>query len=155
MATHSVMKSVPEVSVRLVREREIPYGDVVFKDAHTVVEFLREQAEDLDREHFFVLMFNARGKLAAFSIVSVGDLNSTGVTPREVFKVAILHNAAYIVVAHNHPSGDPTPSEDDFKITRELIEAGQILRIPVKDHIVIGAGSHTSFREYVPGFFYC
>jgi DNA repair protein RadC len=147
------LKTIPEVSVRLVKEREVPYDGVHLCKADTVAQFLRH-AEELDREHFFVLLLNARKKLVAYSVVSIGTLDSVIVNPREVFKAAILHNAHSVVVAHNHPSSDPCPSESDIDTTRRLIDAGRILGIPVVDHVVLGEkGSFVSIRESLPGFF--
>ncbi len=156
MATTRVpaLKTIPEISVRLVKDREVPYDGVHLGRADVVAKFLRGHAEELDREHFFVLLLNTRRKLVAYSVVSVGTLEYAIVSPREVFKVAILHNAHSVVVAHNHPSGDPCPSNDDIELTKNLIAAGRILRIPVVDHVVLGEnGSFASIRESWPGFF--
>jgi DNA repair protein RadC len=83
----------------------------------------------------------------AFHEVSRGTLDSTLVHPREVFKAALLANAAAIVVSHNHPSGDPSPTIDDLEVTTRLVAAGVILGVPLLDHIVVGAGRYFSFKE--------
>jgi len=153
MAARATVKTIPEVSVRLVKEREIP-GEVIVDGAHTVAEFLRNRVEDLDREHVFVLMLNRLRRLLAFSLVSIGTLDKAIAEPREIFRAAILSNAYSIVVVHNHPTGDPSPSDEDIQITRRLIDAGHILGIQVLDHVVLaGDGSYTSIRELCPGFF--
>lgn len=101
-----------------------------------------------DREAFAVVLLNARHEATGYHIVSVGSLNASIVHPREVFKVAILANAASVVLAHNHPSGDPEPSEEDMSITRRLVEVGDLVGIGVLDHIVVGSpGKCVSFRS--------
>lgn len=109
---------------------------------------LREYLEDVDREHFVVLILNTRNEPNSISTVSLGTLNSSLVHPREVFKVALLANGTAVILAHNHPSGDPSPSKEDIDITSKLAEAGGILGIPVLDHIVIGVkGKFVSFKQ--------
>jgi proteasome lid subunit RPN8/RPN11 len=94
-----------------------------------------------------VLLLNTRRRVKGHHMVSHGTLDTILVHPREVFRVAIVANAAVIVVAHNHPSGDPTPSEADIKVTRDLIRAGQLLRIEVLDHVIVGRPGHASLRS--------
>lgn len=91
-------------------------------------------------EHFIAIAINARGNIIGYTTVSIGDLCSSVTHPREVFKFAVCCNAGSVVFAHNHPSGDPSPSDADIASTKRLIEAGEILGIPVLDHIVIGSG---------------
>ena len=79
--------------------------------------------------------------------VSSGSLNASIVHPRELFQRAILANCAAVIVAHNHPSGDPSPSPEDIALTRKLVEAGELLDIPVLDHVILGYGRYTSFKE--------
>ena len=102
---------------------------------------------DLAQETFVVLTFTTKNRLIARHLVSLGTLNSTLVHPREVFRPAITDGAANIVVAHNHPSGDPNPSAQDIQITRKLIEAGQLIEIGVMDHLIIGSKDFVSLRE--------
>lgn len=102
--------------------------------------------ENCDREHFIVAYLNRKGALNAVCTISIGGLYSSIVHPREVFKPAILTSSASIILIHNHPSGDPTPSPEDVEITRKLIEAGNILGINVLDHVIIGVGSHVSLK---------
>lgn len=92
-----------------------------------------------DRECFVVAMIDAKNMITGFEVVAMGSLTGVEVHPREVFKAAMLMSAAAILVAHNHPSGDPTPSEADVDLTRRLYEAGKLIGIPVIDHVVIGA----------------
>lgn len=101
-----------------------------------------------DREGFVVLHLDARSTVRSVELVSIGSLNATIIHPREVFKAAILANAAAIVISHNHPSGDPKPSEEDLTITRRLHEAGRILGIELMDHVIVGATDFYSLREH-------
>ena len=99
------------------------------------------------REHFVVLLLNARHELQGRETVSIGSLNASIVHPREVFLPAILHSAASVVLVHNHPSGDPEPSEEDLSITRRLVEVGELVGIEVLDHVIIASRGTTSFRN--------
>jgi len=110
-------------------------------------DLLRSILQDEPAEVFGILCLTTKNRVIAYHEVSRGQLDATIVHPREVFKAALLANAASIIVAHNHPSGDPTPSTDDYQLTRRLISAGEILGIRVIDHIVIGDGTHVSLRE--------
>lgn len=98
------------------------------------------------REHFVVLLLNARHEMQRREVVSIGSLNASIVHPREVFLPAILHSAASIVLVHNHPSGDPEPSEEDLSITRRLVEVGDLVGIGVLDHVVVATRGLVSFR---------
>lgn len=111
-----------------------------------VLKFLDEY-RTRDREHFIALYLNSRSSVIAIEVVSVGTVSASLVHPREVFKGAILFNAATVIVAHNHPSGDPEPSAEDRECTRRLRQAGELLGIPLIDHIVMGKASHVSFRD--------
>ena len=91
-----------------------------------------------DREQVIAILVDTKNGVVGVNVVSVGDLSSCVVHPREVFKAAILANAASIILAHNHPSGDPTPSPEDIAVTRRIAEAGQILGIELLDHIIVG-----------------
>lgn len=93
---------------------------------------------DLAQESFHVLVINSKNRLLARCLVSIGTLDSTLVHARDVFRQAIIEHGAAVILAHNHPSGDPTPSAEDVRITRQLISAGEILQIKVLDHVIIG-----------------
>ena len=99
------------------------------------------------REHFVVLYLNARNQLVHKETISMGTLNANLVHPREVFEPALKHSAAGIMVAHNHPSGDPKPSEDDLEITKRLAEAGKMMGVELLDHVIIAVNNHFSFKE--------
>ncbi len=99
------------------------------------------------REHFVVLMLNARNEMQGRETVSIGSLNASIVHPREVFLPAILHSAASVVLVHNHPSGDPEPSEEDLTITRRLVQVGELVGIGVLDHVIMAARGTLSLRS--------
>lgn len=107
---------------------------------------------DPDREFFVVLILNTRRRIKGHVIVGMGILDSVLVHAREVFRVAIVASAHAVILAHNHPAGDPTPSEADIRTTRDLLRAGQLLKIEVLDHIIIGNTTHSSLRSL--GHFY-
>lgn len=106
---------------------------------------LMEEMRHLDREHFCALLLNTKHQVLAKETISIGTLNSSMVHPRELYKVAIKRNAAAVILVHNHPSGDPSPSREDREITRRLQEAGSIIGIEVVDHIIIGDNKFVSF----------
>jgi DNA repair protein RadC len=124
----------------------------------TVVGFMRESTRLKNVEEFQVLLLNTRKRLIRAEKISDGTLDTILVHPREVFRSAISANAAGIILVHNHPSGDPTPSDADIKVTRDLIRAGQLLKIEVVDHIIIGRASAERTKDYSSlrelGYFY-
>jgi DNA repair protein RadC len=103
-------------------------------------------------ECLVVLILNTRRRVKGHYLVSIGTMDTILCHPREIFRLAVMASAAAIIVCHNHPSGDPTPSEADIKITRDLIRAGQLLKIEVLDHIIMGKPNHSSLRSL--GYFY-
>ena len=143
-----ILKAALEIGRRLVHENigETPR----IATPEEVASVLRERARGLDREVFWVLLLDTKNRLVAPpSEVSKGTLNSSLVHPREIFKPAIQHSASNIILAHNHPSGDPTPSAQDIKITKKLIEAGKILEISVLDHIIIGRKTREGAADFL------
>jgi DNA repair protein RadC len=107
---------------------------------------------DRERECFVVLILNTRRRVRGHHFVSIGTHDSLLVHPREIFRVAIVAAGAAIVLMHNHPSGEPQPSDADIKVTRDLIRAGELLKIEVLDHVIVGNPNHCSLREL--GYFY-
>lgn len=99
------------------------------------------------REHFAVILMNVKNHILSMPIISVGSLTASVVHPREVFKVAIQQTAASMILVHNHPSGDPTPSREDIAITNRLVEVGRLMDIPVLDHVVLGNDNYISLKE--------
>jgi DNA repair protein RadC len=108
---------------------------------------LRGELEHEKRELFVIILLDVRGYVINHQVVSIGTLSSAPIHPREVFYPAIRHKAASIVLAHNHPSGDPTPSKEDYEITKMLVEAGALMGIGVNDHIIVGEQGYVSLRE--------
>ena len=103
--------------------------------------------QDQPGEVFAILCLSTKHRVIAYHEVSRGTLDATLVHPREVFKAALLANAAAIILTHNHPSGDPSPSADDVQLTRRLVDAGALLGVDVLDHIIVGDGRYYSFKE--------
>ena len=142
------MYRIPVYRVALVRDGSQAVSNKQIgspKDAHEVLRpFIGGSA---DREHLVVLTLDTKNKAIGLNLVSLGDLNSAIATPREVFKVAVLQNAASLIVAHNHPSGSVEPSEEDLAISRRLDAAGKVMGIDVLDHMVIGECGYASLKE--------
>jgi DNA repair protein RadC len=123
-----------------------------------VADLLREENRTYEVERFQVVLVNTRRRLLRVERLAHGTLDTLLVHPREVFRAALLAHAAAIILVHNHPSGDPTPSEADIRVTRDLIRAGQLLKIEVLDHIILGRRTSDRPRDYVSlrelGYFY-
>jgi DNA repair protein RadC len=123
-----------------------------------IADLLREENRTYEVERFQVVLLNTRRRLLRVEKITQGTLDTILVHPREVFKTAISANAAALVLVHNHPSGDPTPSEADIKVTRDLIRAGQLLKIDVLDHVILGRATNDRPRDYASlrelGYFY-
>lgn len=138
--------------------QELPHDSPLLDTPERVANLLREENRLYEVENFQVILLNTRRRLLRVEQVSQGTLDTILVHPREVFRAAINAGAAAVVLAHNHPSGDPTPSEADIKVTRDLIRAGQLLKIEVLDHIILGRASEERPRDYVSlrelGYFY-
>lgn len=100
-----------------------------------------------DKEHFVIIMLNTKNRVIGKKTISIGHLNGSLVHPREMFKEVIRRSSAAVILVHNHPSGDPTPSKDDLDVTKRLVEAGQLLGIQVLDHIIVGHNCYVSFHE--------
>jgi DNA repair protein RadC len=108
-----------------------------------------ESEEDQDKEHFWVLMLDVRQQLKTLDLISLSILSAALVHPREIFRRAITQGCASIILAHNHPSGQPEPSADDLDITQRMEKAGEILGIEVLDHIIVASNGYYSFKEQV------
>ncbi len=131
------------VSIRQVKESDYFYE---IKEPNDVYDCVTDFLKNKDREYFICLSLDKKGHVNNIAIVSIGSLWNAVVSPREVFKTAILSNAASIIIAHNHPTGDTTPSKEDKKITEMLAQAGEIMGIEVLDHVIIGDGNYLSFK---------
>ena len=145
--TH-LFNRLPLYSTRLVRETEFTYPTrFQVTEPGEVATILHDYFSDKDREEFLIVLLDTAHTVTGLSQISVGGLSSSVVEPRQIFKTAMLANAAAIILAHQHPSGNPEPSQEDIKITRQLTEAGEIMGIPVHDHLIITESDFTSLAE--------
>lgn len=147
-AAHVPAKRVDIVSLQLVREKSITYANRQIGSPSDAVELFRDFIGDSDREHFVLLCVNSKNQPTHIQTVSIGNLNSSLVHPREVYKSAIMANSGAILCLHNHPSDMLDPSAQDAEVTERLVEAGQILGIPLLDHIIVGTDAYYSFKEH-------
>lgn len=141
------MHRISVVSLRLVRERSVPYRTRRLGNSQGAFELFRELIGDFDREAFWLACLNTKNDINCLSQISLGSLDSTVVHPREVFKVAVLANAAGVITVHNHPSGDPSPSSEDRRATTNLRQAAGLMGIKFLDHLIIGDGKFYSFAD--------
>lgn len=149
LAERSKTFRVPRVRVSLVREGTIttPWDRMV-RQASDIALLMRPLADDLDREVFWAILLDGRNRVIGVNVVAVGTLTAALVHPRELWKAAILGNAAAVIACHVHPSGEPTPSQEDIALTRRLADVGELLGIRLLDHLVLGAsGSFRSLAE--------
>lgn len=135
-----------KVSLKLVREGQGEYSPVRLSQPKDVYEFM-EDLKDCDRERFYSVFLNTKNEVINCEEVSSGSATSALVHPREVFKSALLCSCSALILVHNHPSGDSSPSSWDINLTRRLYECGELLGVDVLDSIVIGDDSYYSFRE--------
>ncbi|MBA7493474.1 hypothetical protein ES702_04033 [subsurface metagenome] len=145
--------------MQLLREIEIRYKTRKVKGKTTRVTGLKivfQLFKDLQneaKEKLIVINLNSKNIINSFEVVGIGTLNTTLTTPREIFRGAIVTNSAAVLCVHNHPSGDPTPSGDDIRLTRKLLKLAKILHFVFLDHVIIGADTYTSIRKRNPKLF--
>lgn len=139
------LRALASIVERAGTER-LAYGDL-FKDPTAIFRHYYAQMRDLRVEQFRVVLLDGKHRMLREELVSQGTLTMSPVHPREVFAPAIRHGAAAIVVVHNHPSGDPSPSADDMEITRRLVEAGELVGIHVVDHVIVGDNTWCSLAD--------
>lgn len=142
-------KRIDIITLKQIKDRSI-FSDIRKisspKDAYDVFNNFVDFKE-LDREMFILLCLNTKNEPSHISVISIGSLNSSIVHPREVFKTALMCNSASIIVAHNHPSGNPDPSQEDVDLTKRLSQCGKILGIELLDHIIIGGDDFISLKS--------
>ena len=136
-------RRIAEIKVLRVREEPGPLADSILDQPHRVAEVWRAVVEksvwyDPEKEALVSFSLDAQLRIKGFNLSTLGLTNQTLIHAREVFRPAVALAAAHVVMAHNHPSGDPKPSADDIRATREMIEAGRVLGIPVLDHVIVG-----------------
>ena len=144
LAKAAQIKAAFEIGRRLSTQAPA-YKSKELTDPEKVYRLIKSKLKDYHKEHFYIIALNSRNH--SIAEVSVGSLNASVVHPREVFAEAIKNKAASVIFVHNHPSGDPEPSEDDLEITKRLVESGKILGIEVIDHIIITKTGFISFKE--------
>jgi len=138
--------AVIQLSRRLHAARH-PLPDSIVRSSSDVAQLFGPRLRDLNREIFMVILLASNHKVLQEVVVSEGILNASVVTPREVFRPAIQANAAAVILLHNHPSGNPEPSQEDIQVTRQITTVGKALSIPVIDHLIIAADKYTSFAD--------
>ena len=146
-----------EFKVMALRDCPVPSDMLVCETPRQVADYWRLHIAmtpqfNPECECMAVLMLNTRRRVKGHQLLTIGTMDTILVHPREVFRCAIIAAAASVILIHNHPSGEPTPSEADIKVTRDLIRAGQLLKIELTDHVIIGNPNYSSLREL--GFFY-
>jgi len=139
--------SIPIYRVTLVREGKMPTYESRIRSSATAHTVLQEYMDGADREHFVVMLLDRKNAVLGLNTVSIGSLTASVVHPREVFKPAILSNACSVILSHNHPSGDPLPSQEDRALTARLVQGGKLLGISVLDHIIVRDGRYFSFAD--------
>jgi DNA repair protein RadC len=138
------------IKVKSIEVREIEYSyekRPKISSMDDVVKTVKPMIADSNKEFFMALYLNTKNGVLKQEIISIGSLNANVVHPREIFKTACMISAAYIIVAHNHPSGDPTPSREDIEITKKLYEAGKMMGIELLDHVILGYDRNYGFKE--------
>ncbi len=139
--SHPSSAYLPIYRVQLVHEAALAAPRTQIRSSADAAALLRQFLGTVDREHFVVIMMDRKNRLIGINTVSIGSLTASVVHPREVFKAAILSNAAALICGHNHPSGDPQPSSEDRALTERLVEAGKLLGIEILDHVVVSDGT--------------
>jgi DNA repair protein RadC len=137
-----------KAAIELGRRHQKPsLAGASFCSSEDVASYYRPRMKDLKRETFRCALLDTKNKFIRDEVVSVGSLSTSVVHPRDTFKTAVRESAAAVIFVHNHPSGDIRPSQEDILLTKRLVQAGELLGIHVLDHIIIGDGSHFSFRD--------
>lgn len=137
--------SALELGKRLSQYR--PSERYVIRSPEDGADYIMEELRNLNQEHFVVLFLNTKNQIIHRQTIFIGSLNASIVHPREVFREAVKRSAASIIVAHNHPSGDPTPSQEDIHVTKRLQESGKMIGIELLDHLIIGDHKFVSLKE--------
>lgn len=133
--------------VRRLQSESAKPGDKIIRGSEEVAQIYCPKLRDLKKEIFVVLLLASNNKIIDDTIISEGILSASVVTPREVFQAALMSNAAAVILIHNHPSGNIQPSREDLNLTKQMVEAGKAMNIPVLDHIIIAGNDYTSFAD--------
>ena len=139
------MKCLAEISKRMSKAVLKPF--LSFQSPQSIADYYMENTRYLDKEYVYLLLFDSKHKLIKDIKISEGTINSSMLSPREVFVEALRYEAVFIILIHNHPSGDPTPSRQDVEITLDIFKAGQMIGINLSDHIILGNNCYVSLAE--------
>ncbi len=132
---------------RRIWKKEAVRNITAFDDPNAIANYFMEDMRHMEQEQFHVMFLNTKNVLIKDFLLAKGTVNAAMASPREIFIEALRHHAVNIILVHNHPSGDPTPSQDDFNLTRRVKEAGSLIGIHLMDHVVIGDNAYCSFRK--------
>lgn len=136
------LETITRYRLALVQEDESPYGDLSLSHPAAVADFLQKELRDRPQEHMVAVYLDTRNRLIGWTIAFIGTINRAAVEPRAIFQIALALNAAGLILGHNHPSGDASPSAEDLAFTRRVAEAGEVLGIRLVDHIILGSGKN-------------
>jgi DNA repair protein RadC len=139
------LKAAFELGKRAMQE--VYEKNIILHNPESIYLFLKDQLELKMQEHFIVLYLNTKGELIKKEVLFIGSLNASLIHPREIFKYAVINSAAQMILVHNHPSGDPTPSQNDMDVTNIIHENSLMMDIQLLDHIIIGRNRYFSFKE--------
>ena len=139
------LKCIAELSKRIAQTRSAP--DICMTNPKTIADYYMEHLRHESKEHLIICMFDNKCHMKGDKLLSIGSANETIVSPREVFETAINCHAAHLILVHNHPSGIPEPSHADDIVTKRILNCGQLMGIPLSDHVIIGDHSYFSYRE--------
>ncbi len=139
------IKAISEIALRLNMDSKVKKFKL--SGPRDVFVYMKKSIYKKEKEHLYVISLDSRNFAISADLVSVGTVNETLIHPREVFREAIYKNATYIILAHNHPSGDTSPSEEDIQVTHRLVETGKIIGIPLVDHVILSNDSYTSLKS--------
>jgi len=145
--SHAPRDAISIVRIQMVREGSFPYSPNPVRNSSDAAKIFQAYLAGADREYFVALLLNGKHRVNALNVVAIGSLSAALVHGREVFKPAVIANASSVILSHNHPSGDVSPSPEDIALTRRLVKAGEVLGIKVLDHIIIGEGQYMSFAD--------
>ncbi|MEG2349952.1 MAG: DNA repair protein RadC [Hungatella sp.] len=132
---------------RRIWKKEVAHKIAVFENPETIVNYFMEDMRHMEQEQLHVMLLNTKNALIKAILISKGTVNASIASPREIFIEALRYRAVNIILVHNHPSGDPTPSKEDCHLTKQVQEAGSLIGIQLLDHIIIGDNSYSSFRK--------
>jgi len=141
-----ILKASFGIALRAAKEKRSPLK--VLANIEEVAKIATAEIGHLKKEALFLLLLDAKLRLIHQEVIAIGTLSEVLVHPREVFQPAIRHGAHSLIICHNHPSGDPTPSKADLRLTKQLLECAKIIGIPLEDHLVIGSDKHVSLRTH-------